>query len=89
MSATDAKSNYSRQNDPAIQALFAATDVMTDVKKSDKALGDIEQKAIQDLATVVPVYMQIANSVFGSKVGGIQQDGGYGTTSAAAAYIKK
>jgi peptide/nickel transport system substrate-binding protein len=89
MSATDAKSNYSRQNDSAIQALFAATDVMTDVKKSDKALGDIEQKAIQDLATVVPVYMQIANSVFGSKVGGIQQDGGYGTTSAAAAYIKK
>lgn len=89
MSATDAKSNYSRQNDSAIQALFAATDVMTDVKKSDKALGDIEQKAIQDLATVVPVYMQIANSVFGSKVGGIQQDGGYGTTSPAAAYIKK
>jgi peptide/nickel transport system substrate-binding protein len=89
MSATDAKSNYSRQNDTAIQALFAATDLMTDVKKSDKALGDIEQKAIQDLATVVPVYMQIANSIFGSKVGGIQQDGGYGTTSAAAAYIKK
>jgi peptide/nickel transport system substrate-binding protein len=89
MSATDAKSNYSRQNDPAIQALFAATDVMTDVKKSDKALGDIEQKVIQDLAAVVPVYMQIANSIFGSKVGGIQQDGGYGTTSAAAAYVKK
>jgi peptide/nickel transport system substrate-binding protein len=89
MSATDAKSNYSRQNDPAIQALFAATDVMTDVKKSDKALGDIEQKVIQDLAAVVPVYMQIANAIFGSKVGGIQQDGGYGTTSPAAAYIKK
>jgi peptide/nickel transport system substrate-binding protein len=89
MSATDAKSNYSRQNDPAIQALFAATDVMTDVKKSDKALGDIEQKVIQDLAAVVPVYMQIANAIVGSKVGGVQQDGGYGTTSPAAAYIKK
>ena len=89
MSATDAKSNYSRQNDPAIQALFAATDLMTDVKKSDKALGDIEQKVIQDLAAVVPVYMQIANVIVGSKVGGVQQDGGYGTASPAAAYIKK
>ena len=89
MSATDAKSNYSRQNDPAIQALFEATDLMTDVKKSDKALGDIEQKVIQDLAAVVPVYMQIANVIVGSKVGGVQQDGGYGTASPAAAYIKK
>ena len=89
MSATDAKSNYSRQNDPAIQALFEATDVMTDVKKSDKALGDIEQKVIQDLAAVVPVYMQIANVIVGSKVGGVQQDGGYGVASPAAAYIKK
>ena len=89
MSKTDAKSNYSRQNDSAIQKLFEATDLMTDVKKSDKALGDIEQKTIQDLATVVPVYMQIANAIFGSKVGGIQADGGYGTTSPAAAYIKK
>jgi hypothetical protein len=33
--------------------------------------------------------MQIANSIFGSKVGGVQADGGYGTTSPAAAYIKK
>jgi peptide/nickel transport system substrate-binding protein len=89
MTKTDAKSNYSRQNDSAIQKLFEATDSMTDVKKSDKALGDIEQKTIQDLATVVPVYMQIANAIYGSKVGGIQADGGYGTTSPAAAYIKK
>ena len=89
MTKTDAKSNYSRQNDSAIQKLFEATDSMTDVKKSDKALGDIEQKTIQDLATVVPVYMQIANSIFGSKVGGVQADGGYGTTSPASAYIKK
>ena len=89
MTKTDAKSNYSRQNDPALQKLFRATDSITDVKKSDKALGDIEQKAIQDLATVVPVYMQVANAIFGSKVGGVQADGGYGTTSPAAAYIKK
>ena len=89
MTPTDAKSNYSRQNDPAIQALFAATDLMTDVKKSDKALGDIEQKIIQDLAAVVPVYMQITNAIVGSKVGGVQQEGGFGTVSPAAAYIKK
>ena len=89
MTKTDAKSNYSRQNDSAIQKLFEATDSMTDVKKSDKALGDIEQKTIQDLATVVPVYMQIANAIYGSKVGGVQADGGYGTTSPASAYIKK
>ena len=89
MTKTDAKSNYSRQNDSALQKLFRATDSITDVKKSDKALGDIEQKAIQDLATVVPVYMQVANAILGSKVGGIQADGGYGTTSPAAAYIKK
>ena len=62
---------------------------MTDVKKSDKALGDIEQKVIQDLAAVVPVYMQIANVIVGSKVGGVQQDGGYGVASPASAYIKK
>lgn len=89
MTATDAHSNYSRQNAPALQALFAKADLITDPAKADKALGDIDQKAIQDYAAVMPVYFETSNFIVGSKLGGVQADGGYGTISPLAAFVKK
>lgn len=89
MTATDAHSNYSRQNAPALQALFAKADLITDPVKADKALGDIDQKAIQDYAAVMPVYFETSNFIVGSKLGGVQADGGYGTISPLAAFVKK
>jgi peptide/nickel transport system substrate-binding protein len=89
MSATDSHSNYSRQNVPSLQALFAKADQITDPAKADKALGDIDQKAIQDYAAVVPSYFETSNFIVGSKLGGVQADGGYGTLSPLAAYVKK
>ncbi len=89
MTPTDAHSNYSRQNVPALQALFAKADLITDPAKADKALGDIDQKAIQDYAAVMPAYFETSNFIVGSKLGGVQADGGYGTLSPLAAYVKK
>jgi len=86
---TDAHSNYSRLNDPALQVLFEKADLITDGPASDKALGDIDQKAIQDLAAVVPMYFENTNVIWGSKLGGIHEDGGWGTISPISAYIKK
>lgn len=89
MTATDSHSNYSRQNVPALQALFEKADMITDAAKSDKALGDIDQMAIQDYAAVMPAYFETSNFIVGSKLGGVQPDGGYGTISPLAAYVKK
>ncbi len=89
MSDTDSHSNYTRQNVASIQTLFEAADKLTDIKKSDKALGDIEQKIIVDQAGVMPAFFQNANALYGSKLGGVQQEIGFGTTSAAGVWIKK
>ena len=89
MTAGDSHSNYSRQNVPSLQALFAQADKITDPVKADQALGDIDQKAIQDEAAVMPAYFETSNFIVGSKVGGVQADGGYGTLSPLAAYVKK
>jgi peptide/nickel transport system substrate-binding protein len=89
MTDTDGRSNYSRQNVASIQTLFEAADKLTDVKASDKALGDIEQKIVVDQAGVMPAYFQKANALYGSKLGGVQQEIGFGTTSAAGVWIKK
>jgi ABC-type oligopeptide transport system substrate-binding subunit len=87
MIASDSHSNYSRQNDPAIQALFTAA--YANPATLEKSLADIEQKLVQDSASVVPTYIETSNVLYGSKVGGVQADGGYGTTSPINAYIKK
>jgi peptide/nickel transport system substrate-binding protein len=89
MTATDSHSNYSRQNVSALQSLFEKADLITDPAKSDKALGDIDQKAIQDYAAVMPAYFETSNFIVGSKLGGVQPDGGYGTISPLAAFVKK
>jgi hypothetical protein len=52
-------------------------------------LGDIEQKLIQDYAAVMPTYIETSNFMAGSKLGGVQADGGYGTISPLYAYVKK
>ncbi len=89
MTASDAHSNYSRQNEPSLQLLFEKADLITDAAKSDKALGDIDQKAIVDFAAVMPAYFETSNFIVGSKLGGVKVDGGYGTLSPLAAYVKK
>jgi len=89
MSPEDSHSNYSRQNVPAVQKLFEAADKLTDIKASDKALGDIEQKIIVDYAGVMPVFFEKDNALYGSKLGGVHQEIGFGTTSASSVWIKK
>jgi peptide/nickel transport system substrate-binding protein len=88
MSATDAKYNYSRGNFPDIQALFKKADVAAPAAQ-EKILGDIEQKLIQDKAAHVSVYFETSNMMAGSKIGGLQVDGGYSTLSVLGAYVKK
>lgn len=89
MTAIDAHSNYSRQNVPAIQAMFVKADETVNTAAQEKLLGDIEQKLIVDYAAVVPTYIETSNFMAGSKLGGVQADGGYGTISPLYAYIKK
>jgi hypothetical protein len=52
-------------------------------------LGDIEQSLIVDKAAHVSVYFETSHFMAGSKVGGIQVDGGYSSLSVLGAYIKK
>ncbi len=89
MSKENAESNYSRANVPAIQTLFAQADKTVSTPAQEKLLGDIEQKLIQDYAAVMPTFIETSNFLAGSKVGGLQADGGYGTFSPINAYIKK
>ena len=89
MTAEDSHSNYSRSNVPAIQTLFAKADMTIATAAQEKLLGDIEQKLIQDYAAVVPTYIETSNFMAGSKLGGVQADGGYGTISPLYAYVKK
>ena len=88
MTATDAKSNHSRGNFPDIQALFVKADAAAPAAQ-EKLLGDIEQKLIQDKAAHVSVYFEKSNFMAGSKLGGLQVDGGYSTLSVLGAYVKK
>ena len=89
MTPIDSHSNYSRQNDAAIQALFRKSDSIVNTKQQELLLGDIEQKLVQDLAAIVPNYIETSNFLVGSGLGGVQADGGYGTISPLYAFIKK
>ena len=89
MTAEDSFNNYSNQNDPVYQAMFKKAAQLTDLKARDKAYGDIEQKLVQDAAVVVPTYIEKSNFLYGSNVGGVQIDLGYGTLSVLNAYVKK
>ncbi len=88
MTADDAKSNQSRGNFPDLQALFAKADVSSTAAQ-EKLLGDIEQSLIVDKAAHVSVYFETSHYMAGSKVGGLQVDGGYSTLSVLGAYVKK
>ena len=88
MTATDAKSNHSRGNFSDLQALFVKADAAAPAAQ-EKLLGDIEQKLIQDKAAHVSVYFEKSNFMAGSKLGGLQVDGGYSTLSVLGAYVKK
>jgi len=88
MTPTDAKSNHSRGNFPDIQALFVKADAAAPAAQ-EKLLGDIEQKLIQDKAAHVSVYFETSHFMAGSKLGGLQVDGGYSTLSVLGAYVKK
>jgi hypothetical protein len=88
MSAGDAKYNYSRGNFSDLQALFVKADAAAPAAQ-EKLLGDIEQKLIQDKAAHVSVYFEKSNFMAGSKLGGLQVDGGYSTLSVLGAYVKK
>jgi len=88
MSADDAKYNYSRGNFPDIQALFKKADAAAPAAQ-EKLLGDIEQKLIQDKAAHISIYFEKSNMMAGSKLGGLQIDGGYSTLSVLGAYVKK
>jgi hypothetical protein len=72
-----------------MQSLFEKADMITDALKSDKALGDLEQKIIVDFAGIVPMYIEASTFMTGSKLGGVQADGGYGTLSPLAAFVRK
>jgi len=88
MSKDDAKSNHSRGNFPDIQKLFEKADQSAPAAQ-EKILGDIEQKLIQDKAAHVSVYFEVSHQMAGSKLGGIQVDGGWGDLSVIGAFVKK
>ena len=44
---------------------------------------------VQDDAAVMPTYIETSNFMAGSKLGGVQADGGYGTISPLYAFVKK
>jgi hypothetical protein len=88
MTSTDAKSNYSRGNFSDLQKLFTQADKSAPALQ-DKILGDIEQKLIQDKAAHISIYFERSHQMAGSKLGGIQIDGGWGDLSVIGAYVKK
>lgn len=88
MSAEDAKFNLSRGNFPDIQAKLIKSETLSGAAQ-EKLLGDIEQSLIVDKAAHVPVYFETSHMMAGSKIGGLQVDGGYATLSVLGAYVKK
>jgi peptide/nickel transport system substrate-binding protein len=88
MTSTDAKSNYSRGNFSDLQKLFTQADKSAPAAQ-EKILGDIEQKLIQDKAAHISIYFERSHQMAGSKLGGIQIDGGWGDLSVIGAYVKK
>ena len=88
MTSADAKSNYSRGNFSDLQKLFTQADNSAPALQ-DKILGDIEQKLIQDKAAHISIYFERSHQMAGSKLGGLQIDGGWGDLSVIGAYVKK
>lgn len=88
MSPEDAKSNQSRGDFADLQKLFVKADTSATAAQ-EKILGDIEQSLIVDKAAHVSVYFETSHYMGGSKIGGLQVDGGYSTLSVLGAFVKK
>ena len=88
MTATDAKQNYSRANFPDLTKLFIQAD-KSPTAVQEKILGDIEQNLVQVKAAHLNVYFENSAFMAGSKLGGLQIDGGFSTLSALGAFVKK
>ena len=88
MTATDAKQNYSRANFPDLTKLFIQAD-KSPTAAQEKILGDIEQNLVQVKAAHLNVYFENSAFMGGSKLGGLQIDGGFSTLSALGAFVKK
>jgi peptide/nickel transport system substrate-binding protein len=88
MTPTDAKQNYSRANFPDLTTLFEKAD-KSPTATQEKILGDIEQNLIEVKAAHLNVYFENSAFMAGSKLGGLQIDGGFSTLSPLGAYVKK
>ena len=88
MTATDAKQNYSRANFADLTTLFIKADKSTTAVQ-EKILGDIEQNLVQVKAAHLNVYFENSAYMAGSKLGGLQLDGGFSTLSPLGAFVKK
>ena len=88
MTPTDARQNYSRANFPDLTKLFIQAD-KSPTAVQEKILGDIEQNLVQVKAAHLNVYFENSAFMAGSKLGGLQIDGGFSTLSALGAFVKK
>jgi hypothetical protein len=88
MTPTDAKQNYSRANFADLTTLFEKAD-KSPTATQEKILGDIEQNLIEVKAAHLNVYFENSAFMAGSKLGGLQIDGGFSTLSPLGAYVKK
>ena len=88
MTAADARQNYSRANFPDLTALFIKAD-KSPTATQEKILGDIEQNLVQVKAAHLNVYFENSAFMGGSKLGGLQLDGGFSTLSPLGAFVKK
>jgi len=88
MTAADSRQNYSRANFPDLTALFIKAD-KSPTATQEKIRGDIEQNLVQVKAAHLNVYFENSAFMGGSKLGGLQLDGGFSTLSPLGAFVKK
>ena len=88
MTPTDARSNYSRANFADLTTLFEKAD-KSPTATQEKILGDIEQNLVEVKAAHLNIYFENSAYMAGSKLGGLQIDGGFSTLSPLGAYVKK
>jgi peptide/nickel transport system substrate-binding protein len=88
MTSTDSRQNYSRANFPDLKALFIKAD-KSPTAVQEKILGDIEQDLVQVKAAHLNIYFENSAFMAGSKLGGLQIDGGFSTLSPLGAFVKK
>ncbi|CAB4877150.1 unannotated protein [freshwater metagenome] len=88
MTSTDSRQNYSRANFPDLKALFIKAD-KSSTAVQEKILGDIEQDLVQVKAAHLNIYFENSAYMAGSKLGGLQIDGGFSTLSPLGAFVKK